>query len=122
MKPRIQRVFLNVSMSNRIEGLQKIAIGSGIKLHELDPQSYLIFVNAAKDKVAMLVGSATKNKEHTQIMAYKKMGAGQAIDLRVLAEMPRYFDGKRLDYDQALNAALDAALKRKSDGKVLALE
>lgn len=118
---QIRRVFLNVSMTNRIDGLQRIAEGSGIKLNDLEPGSYLVFVNAAKDKLAMLVG--VHNEESRQIMAYKKLEGDRKLDLRVIAEIPRYFDGKRLNYDDALKSAVEAAMARKDKHKkLLAIE
>lgn len=59
---------------------------------------------------AMLVGS-----QNQQIMAYKKLESSQKLDLRVIAEIPRYFDGKKLNYDAALKSAVESALARKQD-------
>lgn len=105
----IQRVFLNVSMNNRLQGLSELARESGIKTGELTNDSYLVFVNAKRNKIAMLVGPHAEGR--AAVMAYVALEAGRTVDLRVIAEIPRAFDGKKLNYDKALELALDKSIK-----------
>lgn len=110
MSGHIKRCFLNVNMGNRHAGLQNIARNAGIEVSTLTPDSYLVFVNTARDKVAMLVGAQTPKSMQT--MAYVRLESGRKIDHRVIKELPRAFDGKTLNYDKALSLALDKALNR----------
>lgn len=108
----IKQAFLNVNMANRFDGLVEITKKSGIKLTELTPESYLIFVNTSRDKIAMLVGPQLPGQR--QVMAYVKLEKGRKIDLTAIREIPRAFDGKAINYDQALAVALEKALAKKA--------
>lgn len=116
MRGEIKQAFLNVPMGNRFEGLCKIAEDAGIKLKDLTTWSYLVFVNAPRDKVAMLVGPQIPGQKQT--MAYVNLEKGQKLDLRVIAEIPRAFDGKSLNLDAALSLAIDKAMAKKA-GRVI---
>lgn len=107
----IRRIFLNVSMTNRINGLQSVATQAGIKISDMKDGDYLIFVNAEKNKIAALVGD--QNTDHQHVMAYTKLGRGQVVDLRTLIELPRHFDGKKLNYNASLKDAINKAMNRK---------
>lgn len=109
---QIKQAFLNVSMGNRFDGLCNIAKKAGIKLSELTPDSYLVFINAGRDKIAMLVGPQISGRKQT--MAYVKLEKGRKIDLRVIQEIPKAFDGNSLNYDKALGLAIDKALAKSS--------
>lgn len=111
MAGSIKRVFLNVSMINRFDGLQRIAKQAGVKMKDMDEGSYLVFVNHDRDKIAMLVGPQVEGS--SQIMAYTRLGRGRKVDLRIIAEIPKAFDGKSLNYNKALSLAVDEAFKRK---------
>lgn len=113
MSGSIRQCFLNVSMGNRHHGLQEIARRSGINLSSLTPDSYLVFVNSARDKIAMLVGPQTQKT--LQTMAYVRLERGRKVDLRIIKEIPRCFQGRSLNYDEALKLAIDKALAKKSE-------
>ena len=112
MSGQIKRVFLNVSMINRFDGLCKIAKDSGVSVATMGPKDYLIFVNSEKDKVAMLVGAQTPGQRQT--MAYTRLEKGRKIDLNTIRVLPRTFDGKSLNYEKALEIAVSDALKQKA--------
>lgn len=103
---------MNVSMANRFDGLQEVAKKAGINLATLSPDSYLVFVNCNRDKVAMLVGPQLPGKKQT--MAYVKLDKGRKMDLRVIREIPLVFDGKSMNYDRALELAVTRALSKKA--------
>lgn len=107
----IKQAFLNVPMGNRFDGLCEIAKKAGIKLSELSPDSYLIFVNASRDKIAMLVGPQIPGQKQT--MAYVRLAGGRKVDLRAIKEIPRAFNGKSINYDAALGVAIEKALAKK---------
>lgn len=110
MPGKIKRVFLNVSMANRFDGLQKIAQDAGVKVKTMTGEDYVIFVNRDRDRVAMLVGAQAPGLMQT--MAYVKLEKGRKVEMRVISEIPRAFDGKTLNYDQALSLALTKAMKK----------
>lgn len=106
----VKQAFLNVGMGNRFDGLAAIAKKAGIELSKLSPDSYLVYVNSARDKIAMLVGPQIPGKKQT--MAYVRLERGRKIDLRVIQEIPKAFDGRSLNYDKALGLAIDKALAK----------
>ncbi len=113
MRGAIRQVFLNVNMGNRFDGLTGIASKAGIKLGDLQTWDYLIFVNTGRDKVAMLVGPQFGEKIKRQTMAYVRLAPGRKLNLLAIREIPRVFNGSALNYDAALEKAIDAALAKK---------
>lgn len=107
----IKRVFLNVNMVNRIDGLQKVAKDAGINLSKMVPGDYLFFVNSKRDKIAALVGEQKNTAQ--DMMAYTRLKKGQTLDLRAITNIPRFFNGKSLNYDKALEAAITKSLAKK---------
>jgi hypothetical protein len=65
-------------------------------------EGYLIATCVYKDQVILLVGANNEPMGVKPTMAYKKLEPGRRVDLRVLRELPRVFDGKSLNYDRAL--------------------
>lgn len=106
----IRRVFLNVSMGKRHDGLMSVAKAAGIKVQELAPTDYLVFVNTSRDKVALLVGP--QDPKTIQPMAYFRVG--HTIDLNVIKHLPRHFNGRSLDFKAAMKDALEEQLKRRA--------
>ncbi len=121
MRGAIRQVFLNVNMGNRFDGLSEIAKKAGIVLNQLQTWDYLIFVNAARDKVAMLVGPQEGANVNRQTMAYVRLPAGRRLNLMAIREIPRVFDGKALNYDAALEKAIDSSLAKQGKRIIEAL-
>ena len=112
MAGRIIQVFMNVSMINGHDGLAEIAKAQGIKTNEIDPGSYVVFVNSAKDRIKVYAAGQT--------VAYVRLEKGRKVDLRVIREIPNVFRGGKIEYDKALEVAIDKV--RAREGKeVLAL-
>ena len=95
---QIFRVFFDINMSNRIDGLYEIALKEGINIAEIDPKSYMVFLNSSLTKLALLVGP-TNNKIPGKMIYFKQ---NNKIDLKTIIKLPKYFDGKELKYDKAL--------------------
>lgn len=114
---QIRQLFSNVPMANRIDGLKAIARDSGLKLHDLKDNDYLLFVNRARTKVALLVGP--EREDGYQVMVYAHVPGGRALDPRVLAEIPCTFDGRRINVPEAERLALEKALQRQ--GKTISV-
>lgn len=117
MSAQIKQAFINVSMGNRFDGLCEVARKAGIKLTTLTDESYLVFVNASRDKIALLVGPQVPGGK--QVMAYVKLEKGRRVDLRAIAEIPKSFDGNKINYDQALSLAIEKSLARKGSTKIV---
>lgn len=81
------------------DGLSEIAKRAGIKITELDSGEYIVFVNRAKDRFKIY---AAQN-----VIAYWRARKGDRLDLRVIREIPRVFNGSAIgEYDKALERVL----------------
>ena len=101
----IIQCFLNVDMRNGHDGLTKLSKENGVITQKIEPGNFVVFVNSRRDKLKLFAAN--------QVIAYLRMPAGRKIEMRVIKELPRVFNGKKIDYDQALSLALDKALREK---------
>jgi len=115
MSQRIRRVFLNVSMGNRHDGLARVATAAGVKLAEMKHDDYLVFINTGRDKIAMLVGPQAL--DNPQPMAYVRLGKGRTVDFNAIRYLPKFFNGTSLSYDGALKEALEEHFKKAARAK-----
>lgn len=102
---RVLQIFLNHDLRNGHDGLSGIAKEAGIDTRKLVPGQYVAFINAKKDKLKLYAANG--------VVAYLKLEAGRKIDERVIRELPRVFQGGRIDYDKALKEVVETALARK---------
>lgn len=103
---RVLQCFLNADLRNGHEGLEKLAKDNGIDVTKLLPGQYVVFINSSKDKIKLY---ATNH-----VIAYYKLEKGRIYDPRVIAEIPKAFNGhQKLDMDVALKNAITKALARR---------
>ena len=108
---RVLQVFLNADLRNGHEGLAELAKERGIDVTKLLPGQYVVFVNAGKDKLKLYAAA--------NVLAYLKLTGGQKFDLRVIAHIPKAFNGSgKLDYDKSLKDAVEEALRRRMSSKL----
>lgn len=107
---RVVQVFLDADMRNGHEGLAAMALERQVDVEKLLPGQYVVFVNHARDRFKVFATDG--------IVAYKKLATGQKFDLRVVAHIPKAFNGSgKLDYDAGLKDAIEEALKRMKENK-----
>lgn len=102
---RILQIISDVSMANSHDGLTAIAKKHGLDTKNIEVGTYLVFINSKKDKMKIYAASET--------IAYVRLARGRHIDLRVIAEIPRVFTGRRVNYDQALELMINKRLSEK---------
>lgn len=108
MSDGIIQCFLNTSMINGHDGLTAIAKKAGIKVSSITPGSYVVFVNAAQDRIKVFAAN--------NVVAYVRLGRGRKVDLRVIREIPQVFSGASINYDEALEKVVTKALNRPTIG------
>lgn len=99
-------------MANGHDGLSAIAKKSRINVADLETGSYVVFVNVARDRIKVY---AAQN-----VVAYVRLSQGRKVDLRVIKEIPRVFNGTSINYDKALELVVNRRLvskATKSDSK-----
>lgn len=100
---KIVRYFSHVFMGNGHNGLRKLALKHGIKISDLEPGEYVLFMNSRFTALKMFAPG--------NIVAHYKSPHGR-IDPRVIALIPRYFNGSKIDIDGALREALLKDMER----------
>ena len=106
VEQRIIRFFPNTDMRNGHPGLRQIALKQQIDVSKLSAGEYVLFMNSRRTAVKMFVPG--------NVIAHLKMPNDSRIDPRVIAHIPRFFNGKKIDYDQALEEMLRVELGKKN--------
>ena len=84
-----------------------MAKDNGIKVRDLEPGQYVVFINTHKDRVKVFAAG--------NVIAYAKLEQGRRVDLNVIQHIPRVFQATgNLNYDKALEAALQTSLARRA--------
>ena len=117
---RIRQAFLDVSMTNRVNGLASIAEKSGIKVRDLTAGDFLVFLNSGYTQMAILAAPANLHTLPTLI--YVKAPGKTKINLGVLRELPKVFNGSAINYDKALEPVLKKYLWNKQVSKTGVIE
>lgn len=112
-RSQLKRLFLNVSMVNRIDGLRVIAEKEGLEIKEMQDGDFVFFVNAARTKLAALIGAPQGKFMDGGIMCYYKAPRGTHITVDAIRYIPKFFDGRAMNYEKALEAAITTALAKK---------
>lgn len=109
MSQRIVRVFLNADLRCGHDGLAALAKKESIDVKKLPPGEYVIFLNAAKDRVKVYAAS--------NVVAYHRSESGR-LEMAAIARIPQAFTASgHLDYSKALRATLEQALAKKISAK-----
>lgn len=106
MRTGILRVFLNVNLRAGHDGLTKLAKDHQVKTSDLEPGSYIVFINAAKNKLKLYAAN--------EVIAYLRLGKGRSIDMNTIRELPYVFNGKFINYDAALKTAVEKQMVNKN--------
>lgn len=106
---RVLQVFLNADLRCSHDGLREIAKKGGLDVKDLQPGQYIVFLNAAKNRLKLYASN--------NVVAYMKQPDGSRIDPRMIAELPRAFNGTTINYESAIKDALIKVFARR--GKTL---
>lgn len=111
MNGQVIQCFLKSDLRCGHDGLAALAKKDGIRVKDLVPGQYVVFINARQDRMKLYATN--------QVVAYIKPEGGR-IDLNTVREIPRVFlaSGK-IDYEAALRVRIERELlptgeKRKS--------
>lgn len=102
---RVLQVFLNADLRCSHDGLREIAKKGGLDVKDLQPGQYIVFLNAAKDRLKLYASG--------NVVAYMKQPDGGKIDPRMIAELPRAFNGTTINYESAIKEALIKVFARR---------
>lgn len=104
MKQGILRVFINADLRAGHDGLSQLAKENGIKTSEIEPGSFLVFINTGKNKLKVYASN--------QVIAYLKLPNGK-INMNTIRELPKVFNGRSINYSEALKMAVEKQMREK---------
>ncbi len=100
---RIIRFFPNTDLRCGHDGLAKIAKEQKVSVTKLEKGEYVLFVNKSLTAAKLFVPG--------NIIAYLRMPGNQKIDPRTIALIPKFFNGSKISYDDALSEVLKKEFK-----------
>lgn len=95
---RIVRYFPDTPLGNAHNGLAIIAGKHRIDVQNLSKGEYVIFVNKKQTALKMYAPG--------NVIAHLKTPHDTKLDPRIISLIPRFFDGKKIDYDAAIENIL----------------
>lgn len=101
---RLIRIVFGADFRKGHPGLSDQAKKLGLKLNDLEPGEFVLFINNRKNGVKFFAGSG-------QMLAYFKMPGNRQINTKVLKILPRYFNGTALNYDGALKELIEQEIR-----------
>lgn len=99
----IVHYFANTDMRCAHRGLATIANKAGINVNDLRAGDMVVFTNAKFNRIKIFTAGNT--------IAYQKSWNDQAMPPHLISLLPRYFNGKALDFDAAMKDAVEHAYK-----------
>lgn len=96
---RIIRYFPDVHLGKGHRGLTALAALKKIKIEDLGPGEFVIFVNRSQTGLKLFAPG--------NCIAYLKMPGSQKIDTRIISMIPRFFNGSKINYDGALKEKIE---------------
>lgn len=91
---RIIRFFANTHLGNGHNGLGLIADEANIDVTNLQSGEYVVFMNTSRTAIKMFAPG--------NVVAHLKMPGNAKIDPRIIALVPRFFNGSKINYDNAI--------------------
>lgn len=93
---RVIRYFPNSDLRCSHDGLRKVALDNGVDPWKLSQGEFLVFSNTAQNKIKVYAAG--------NLLAYLK--APNRIDMDVVRQLPRFFNGRAFDFDAAVKTTL----------------
>ena len=104
----ILQCFVDADLRCGHLGLTALAKKNGVKVGDLAPGEYVVFINTRRTRVKIYAAS--------NVIAYLNAPRGVSIDLRVIQQIPRAFTGSgALNYDKALENLLNSKLSQQAN-------
>lgn len=99
---KVIRFFPETDLRSMHLGLRKVAMKHGIDVWALNPGEFVVFANTKQTGLKIFAPG--------NVIAYVKSPDDKKIDLRVIALIPRYFNGSKFHYEGALREMITKKL------------
>lgn len=96
---KVLRIVFNADLRSSHDGLTKVAKTFKLNPAELEVGEFLVFVNRKKSAVKIFAANYT--------VAHFRMPDGRMMNPKVLALIPKFFNGRELKYDEALKEVIN---------------
>ena len=103
---RLIRIVFNADLRNSHDGLAAVAKKLRVNVSELEVGEFVVFVNSKQSALKLYAAGNT--------LAHFKMPKNRRMDMRVIAMIPRFFNGKELRYDDAISEMIRKKFLPKS--------
>lgn len=107
---KLIRVFSDTHLGNSHSGLAMIAKLKNIDIAKLSLGEYVVFVNRKQNAVKMFAPG--------NIIAHMKLPDSMKIDMRIIALLPKYFNGGQIRYSDALKEHIKKELPNLFRGNI----
>lgn len=101
---KIARVFFDVYMNKAHRGLSALAAEHKCDVTKLEQGEYVMFINSKNTALKMYAPG--------NVVAHLKLPSGMTLDREVIAMIPNFFNGGKINYDAALKATLERRLAK----------
>lgn len=112
MKNKVIQCFMNVNFANQHDGLTSIAKKAGLAVDKQEKGDLIVFLNRDQTKVKILAPSGGGGP---LVLAYARFRS--RIDLAAVQYLSLAFDGGKINFDEALKKAVEAALVKRETMK-----
>lgn len=102
---RIVRVIFDADLRCSHDGLRATAKKLSVSVDDLNMGEYVVFINSKKNMLKLYASGNT--------IAHFKTPDHRKMNLKVIAQIPKYFNGRELKYDDALKAVIEKEFGRK---------
>jgi hypothetical protein len=101
---RLIRAVFNTDLRNSHDGLYKIAKDLKVNIDNLSVGEFIVFVNKKRSALKLYAAGNT--------IAHFRMPGDRVMNMKVLAVIPKFFNGKELKYTDALAEVIRKEFKK----------
>lgn len=98
----IKRIYFDTSMSLSFGGLSEMMKKSKLDIGTIESGEFVVFVNRKQTAFKLLCGPS--------LLVYHNNG-GRRFPITAITQMPRFFDGSKIDFSAAVDRAVRENMK-----------
>lgn len=105
MANKLLHIFFGCDMRSGHEGLKALLKKKKVNIDAISPGDCIIFMNGEQTRLKMFAST-------TECLLHLNTG-NRRIDPATIPDLPKYFNGQRLDYGAALKDAITKHMARR---------
>jgi len=104
---RIVRVIFDADLRCSHDGLRETAKKLKVLVDDLHTGEYVVFINSKKNMLKLFAANNT--------IAHFKTPDQRKMNLNVIAQIPKFFNGRELKYDDALKKVIEEQFSKRKN-------